>query len=87
MSQSSQESLAKKKRIKWYRCPIETEKLRELTKRSDIKGAFFGFGQLLLFAAAAYLVHYFFTRQLWVGFAVTLWLYGTMRGVAGSGRA
>lgn len=26
--------------IDWYRCPIERTQLRELTRRSDIQGAF-----------------------------------------------
>jgi fatty acid desaturase len=74
-----------KLRVQWYRCPIEPAKLRELTKRSDLKGFLFVAGQLVLFAATAYLAHYFFVRQNWIGVVVALWVHGTIRGVCSSG--
>ena len=72
-------------RVQWYRCPIEPEKLRELTRRSDIKGFLFVIGQLILFGGTAYLAHYFFVRQNWIGVAAALWIHGTIRGVGSSG--
>ena len=71
-------------RIRWYRCPIDPAKLRELTKRSDAKGLFYSMGNLLLLAATGYAAFYFFARDLWLGFALALWLHGTVRSVAGS---
>ena len=73
------------KRIQWYRCPIEPAKLRELTKRSDVKGLLFVFGQLTLFGITAYLAHYFFAHQSWIALGAVLWLHGTTRGVGASG--
>ena len=72
-------------KVNWYRCPIDREILRTLTKRSDVKGFLFAFGQLVIFAGLGYLVHRFFVRQYWLAFALTLWVYGTVRGVASSG--
>lgn len=70
--------------IKWYRCPIEPEKLRELTRRSDAKGLFYSLGNLLLLAVTAYFAYYFFVREVWLGFALFLWLHGSIRSVASS---
>ena len=65
-------------RISWYRCSVESAKLRELTKRSDLRGLCQGLGHLLLVAATGVLTYYLFTRQIWVGFAFTLFAHGTV---------
>ena len=74
----------KKLKINWYRCPIDTATLRALTKRSNTKGFYYALGQILLFVVTGYFVRYFFVRHIWVGFAVVLWLHGTIRGVVSS---
>ena len=71
-------------RIKWYRCPIDTANLRELTRRSDAKGLFYALGNLVPLAITGYLSYYFFVREIWLGLALALWLHGTIRGVAKS---
>ena len=38
-------------RIPWYRCPVDREKLRELTTRSDLKGLYQALGHIALIAA------------------------------------
>ena len=76
---------AKKLKIKWYRCPIDSKKLRELTKRSDAKGFFYTIGHLFLYAGTAYLVYHFLVNRIWVGMALALWAHGTMRSIGGSG--
>ncbi len=44
-------------RISWYRCPIDTARLRELTTRSNLKGWFQSIGFLLLITLAALLTY------------------------------
>lgn len=65
-------------RISWYRCPIDKNKLKELTKRSDLKGFFQGFGHILLVAATGLATYYFFNQAQWILFAVALFLHGTI---------
>ena len=65
-------------RVKWYRSPIEREKLRHLMQRSDLRGAFQAVGHLALWTGTGLLSYYLFKQQLWVGFAVTLFLHGTV---------
>jgi fatty acid desaturase len=64
-------------RVYWYRCPIERDVLRKLTRRSDIKGFFQTLGHLALVAVTGYFVFRFFYSRSWVGFALALWLHGT----------
>ena len=65
-------------RVKWYRSPIEREKLRHLMQRSNLRGAFQAMGHLALWTGTGLLSYYLFKQQLWVGFAVTLFLHGTV---------
>ena len=65
-------------RISWYRCPIEREELKELTKRSDSRGLFQALGHLALVAGTAYLVFLFFYLRQWVGFGLSLFAHGTL---------
>lgn len=64
-------------RVSWYRCPIERETLRSLTKRSNAKGFFQAGGHLLLVALTGYFTFRFFNSANWAGFALALWLHGT----------
>ena len=45
-SEKSLSELRKELSIKWYRCPVEAEELRELSKRSDAKGFQLALGHL-----------------------------------------
>lgn len=68
----------KELRVKWYRCPIESSRLRELYKRSDLKGWFQTGGHLLLFVSTGCLSFYFWNKQIWPGFALAIFLHGTV---------
>jgi fatty acid desaturase len=65
-------------RVKWYRCPIEHAKLRELSKRSDLQGWFQAGGHLALFLVTGVLVYLFWSQQIWFGFAIALFAHGTI---------
>ena len=68
----------KKLRINWYRSPIETEQLRALARRSNLRGAFQAVGHLTLWACTGTLTWYAFSRDAWVAFALALFLHGTV---------
>ena len=65
-------------RVEWYRSPIEHAKLRELSKRSDMQGWFQAMGHLAIFAGTGALVYFFWSQQLWLGFAAALFAHGTV---------
>ncbi len=66
------------RRVHWYRCPIEPEKLRELTERSDFKGGLQAIGHLALAAATGALTVYCFFAALWLEFTLALFAHGTV---------
>ncbi len=72
--------------MKWYRCPIDPARLRELMRRGDLQGALQTLGHLGLSAAAGVATAYFFVQGMWLPFAIALWCYGTvgtfLRGLA-----
>ncbi len=53
-------------RISWYRTPIETARLRELTEKSDWKALRHSMAFLLLYAASIAVNLLLFLQQLWV---------------------
>lgn len=63
-------------RVEWYRCPIDHGRLRELSQRSNLKGFIQTVGHLGIFAVTGALVYTTWARELWVGFAATLWVHG-----------
>ena len=65
-------------RPKWYRIPIDPKKLRELSKRSDLKGFYQALVHLGLWGLTGLLSYYFFSKELWVGFMVSLFLHGSI---------
>ena len=65
-------------RVKWYRSPIEFAKPRELSNRSDLQGWFQAGGHLVLFAFTGTLVYLFWSQQIWLGFALALFVHGTL---------
>ena len=65
-------------RIRWYRCPIEPATLRRLMQRSDLQGWLQAGGHLLLFIATGTLTYLLFANGIWLGFALALFLHGTV---------
>ena len=68
----------KNRRIRWYRCPIEPAKLRELAEPSDSRGLFQAIGHLAIWAATGLVAYYLFAQEMWWGFCVVLFLHGTV---------
>ena len=65
-------------KIKWYRSPVDREVLKGRVARSDLKGAFQALGHLALAAATGTLVYLLYSHRIWVGFAVALFIHGTV---------
>ncbi len=65
-------------KVDWYRCPIETDRLKEFTKRSDLKGWLQTLGWIALVAVTGTLTYLFFLEKIWVGFGAALFLHGTI---------
>ncbi len=65
-------------KISWYRSPIESARLKELTRRSNFKGFCQTIGHLAAMALMAFLTYYFFSYRIWVGFAISLFIFGTV---------
>ena len=65
-------------RIRWYRCPIEPRRLRELNEPSDPRGLVQAAGHLGLWMATGLSAYYLFTHQVWWGFIVALFAHGTV---------
>ncbi len=65
-------------RVRWYRCPIPHARLRALSRRSDARGAVQAVGHLALWAATGALAYHLFQAQSWWGFALVLFLHGTV---------
>ncbi|HTZ51584.1 MAG TPA: fatty acid desaturase [Spirochaetia bacterium] len=65
-------------KVSWYRCPIEPATLRQLTVRNDLQGFLQALGHLLLVAGLGFLVCWFFARRQWVGFGVSLFVFGSV---------
>ncbi len=72
------EQVRKSFRLSWYRSPIDPAKLKELTRRDNLRGALQTFGHLLLVLITAALTWYFFSQRIWVGFALSLFAHGTV---------
>jgi len=70
-------------RVVWYRCPIASDRLRELSRRSDGQGWFQALGHLAIFAGTGLLTAYFYLQQQWGWFAGALFLHGTVTAFLG----
>ena len=70
--------IRKNRRIRWYRCPIEPETLRELATPSDLRGLVQAVGHLAIWAATGGLAYYLFIQETWWGFLAALFLHGTV---------
>jgi len=65
-------------RVQWYRCPVECSRLRELSKRNDLRGWFQAGGHTLLLVGTGILTFFFWQQKIWIGFAIALFLHGTV---------
>ena len=64
--------------VQWYRSPLDPQKFRELSKRSDTKGWFQAGGHLALFSITGALVYICWANQFWIGFWIALFAHGTI---------
>ena len=71
--------------VRWYRCPIEPAKLRELTARNDLQGWLQTLGHLLLVTITGLCTWIFFDRGIWIGFAVAWFVHCTIYTFLSSG--
>jgi len=65
-------------RVKWYRCPVEHQKLRELSARSDKQGWIQLGGHLGTYLALAILSIVLWAQQAWLGLLISLWFLGVV---------
>jgi fatty acid desaturase len=72
------QQVRKELQIRWYRCPIEPARLKELTTRSDLQGFLQALGHLALVAITGAATWLFFEHRIWVGFALALFAHGTI---------
>ena len=66
-------------RVKWYRTPIEKQRMWELMERSDRKGFTQTLGHIGVAVGLGAAAAYFFIVESWALFALFLWLFGTVR--------
>jgi fatty acid desaturase len=72
--------------INWHRVPIDKETLRELTRRSDLKGLAQAGGHLLLVAATGLFVFWSYGRLPWYAVIAAFFVHGTvMQFMGGAG--
>ncbi|MFK7856219.1 MAG: fatty acid desaturase [Granulosicoccus sp.] len=63
-------------RVKWYRCPIDHDRLRELSTRSDKKGWIQAGGHVGLYLVFVVITVALWVQQAWLAFMVSLWCLG-----------
>lgn len=68
--------IRKSLRVKWYRCPIQQNKLRTLSIRTDSQGWKQCGGHFLLFLSIAALTLFLWSQQSWLAFIICLWCLG-----------
>ncbi len=78
------EDVRKALRVQWYRCPIPVDRLRELSKPSDLQGWFQSLGHLAIFTATGVITYAFFLQQNWIGFGLALLFHGSIAAFMGS---
>ena len=66
----------KELKVTWYRCPIEGQKLRDLSARSDTQGWIMAGGHFALFLLTGGLAFFFWTQQIWWALIIALWCQG-----------
>ena len=55
----------KNKRIRWYRCPVDRQTLREHAEPGDARGLVQAMGHLALWATTGVLAYYFFSLEMY----------------------
>ncbi|MEP1209886.1 MAG: fatty acid desaturase [Rhizobiaceae bacterium] len=65
-------------KVNWYRSKFEPEKLRQLSRRSDLQGWRQAGGHLALFMATGGLTYYFWSQSNWIAFFAALFAHGTI---------
>jgi len=63
-------------RVRWYRSPIDHERLRALSVRSNKQGWIQAGGHAAILVGLAALTVWFWTLQWWIGFILSLWCTG-----------
>jgi len=63
-------------RVKWYRCPIEHQRLRELSTRDDRKAWRQAGGHVGLYLLLAVLTVVLWANESWILFGLSLWFVG-----------
>ena len=64
--------------MRWHRCAIPHETLKTLSRRSDVRAAVHAGGHLALWATTGTTAYLLFQAEIWWGFAVALFAYGTV---------
>jgi fatty acid desaturase len=72
------DEVRKSLKVKWYRVPVAREKLLELSKPSDAQGWFQAGGHFGLLLLTGVVTWVFWSEQMWVLFALSLFAHGTV---------
>ena len=64
--------VSKTLQIRWYRCPVDKQLLRELMTPNDWRGLFLALGHLALWTVSGGAAFYLYLQKLWLPFAVVL---------------
>ena len=73
--------------ISWYRTPLDRETLRELTKKSDLRGLLHAGSFLLIYLGTIGLALHFFLTGQWVLMVVAAYVHCVFHGFVGMGAA
>ena len=73
--------------IDWYRTPIDKEKLRQLTQKSNLRGWIQSGSFLLIYAALTALTVYFFSMRWWVLMVIACYLHSLFVNMMGMSAA
>ena len=72
------DEVRKSLKVEWYRVPVARDKLLELSKPSDAQGWFQAGGFFGLFLLTGVVTWVFWSEQMWVLFALSLFAHGTV---------
>ncbi len=64
--------------VDWYRTPLSREVLRELTKRSDLRGLLQAGGFVLMYLATATVSYVLFRMHAWAAMVVACYVHGML---------
>ena len=67
-----------RRRIRWYRCPVDPVDFRALAEPSDARGLFQAAGHLALWLGTGGAAFWLFTQEIWWGFGFAVFLHGTV---------